>query len=1643
MKQIFRKFLVLVSIVLMIGLLALSASAQETADTVVYLDSVSGNDANDGLTEATAVNTLDGAYAAVHAQMAAQGLTDDSAAVAKIVLVNDYTYVFSSTKKDISVSSSYAHTFQVVFTGKTPETALLFSITAQSYIGMIGPTTFENMTIAISEDATNQYLSIHSNGSPLIIGQGVSTSDTSTRRPTLSAAPYYNKSSDFYLEVNSGQWRTVYAGGYISTMTGRGHLVMNGGYAAKIAVNFNGTHNGNAIIEVNGGTIGEIMCASANSSGKVYGDVTTTLRGGTVTGQIDPDGLGNISGTSSVVLEPNGLSLLYAGDIPVNTVSEGTLTLGSTSHLVVSDSVTGTVAVTVDPTVRYNYVYVTAPADTADSAFTFHQVSMTTQTDTVKTWTNQDTSNGFTGLVLTAPSAYTVNLYPGVSGGSAITPDTTETVDGIRYAYYANITGTYRFVSSRSGYYTVTKVIYMSEVKSLTETVVDATTGKKAGTGYEPTNVKDYSDEMLLNVDSTETAAWWEDYSQYLTTPVFQEGRADHQATTQAEMEAYLADLDGDTDNMYIYSMGTSYKYGYNMPIVIFSATDLSGAETLEEAAALINANEKVTVHYQAQIHGNEPAAGEAALAVIGRLNSDWGDTLLENLNIYVIPRLNPDGSYLYQRNDANGVNMNRDMLLAQTHEVQQHHYVYGLFNPELAIDSHEYTYQPELASGSYNDMMIASGHNGQSGEAFVQYSEMIARLPFQALYDYEMQPAYYINVTNNKYTATGTSYRGMRGSVSILLESRGIGGGNNTMERRVAAHLIAMNEILTYAAEHSAELQAASDAERQRIANSGKTYEDTDVIVLEHAQTTDSTLNYTNKTYDLVTGKITVGPYTSTPKAYRAGLDGRTRTRPTAYVIPAGESWTQDVLDLMDIHDISYYFVPAGMSISLQQYTGTIEAASLTDEQYYTFESGCYVLPMDQANATILAILMEPDITDEYNVDAGGSTETVPSGTLAQMDMIPCQNEVFPIYRYVQDLNADSTVTTVVLPAAPKGLSAVKITEIGGTGSVTGFDTSRSYEYRSANESSYTALEAGTAELTGLYAGIYYVRYAAEGTTPASADAAIEIDYGVLSDYTVYVDSTNGDDTNDGYTEQSPVATIAQAYTQLDSLIANAPDGISGTVMLLADYNLGATAFTFPSHDYHVIFTAKEASIALIKGGTTTQTTCTINLSGDTTFQNLTLKIASTGAYNNFNANGHNVTMGKGLTCAAGSKGKYFMLAGGGWNEVTSTNLTVESGTWEYIYIGGYTGSVSGDANLTVTGGTVVTAIMASYTGAISGDVNISLSGVTVPTVYCGFANTTKKLYGNVTVQLGEDIAITTLYAGSRDAGEIVGVITIVENGADMSSFTLVPSAKTAGATGGCILSNSDGSVLKLLSDVTAEYTLSGIVLVDLAGFDFTNAVIAGNVSGMDSATDSYTDAEAGTLTYTLSEGGILQAHCRTTEAQAGSVKRYLAVANADGSYSFHRFYVGITRLTLRPTTGSVGYKAVFAGSDTVKAQLDSFGYNLWISENRVITASYGADQFTSLDTVTLRIDNFISSDLSTAENITRANTAVHANVYIKLSSGEVITSTVCSYSMRDMVELVNTNFASYSATQQASLVEFVTAYSDVMKDWEIGNIA
>ena len=638
-----------------------------------------------------------------------------------------------------------------------------------------------------------------------------------------------------------------------------------------------------------------------------------------------------------------------------------------------------------------------------------------------------DTEN-FKGLVLTTSvgsDQVWVRLYKGYTTpkeANLIEPVYTEaTADGGMAYYYEVAAGRYKCFSrhpSTSGRYYIEKSIYMTAEEVATKTVHDVTTGKRSTSGWDPSSrVYLYSDEVLAQIPSSPEL--WPDYADCFTTPAFRDGRNDHAITSQTEMMSFLGGLDSSDDDMYTYILGQSGGKALDIPLVLFTKADLSAADSFEEAAAIITAdsekNGKVTVYYQAQIHGYETASGEGALAVIQRLDGQYGASLLDKLNICVIPRLSPYGAYKVQRNvylESGDIDPNGDFMRLRTVETQLRQKAINLIDPDVALDGHEFILSHESTSESRRDVLLAAHFLESQSEEFQEQSLNIADAIFDRLDENGLCYHWYDNIVNNVRGSVGSGNMAYRGVLHFLMETQGSDSGLTNYERRVVGQVSVATAVLDYAYENAETVRTIVRAQKQAIVEEGKTYEDTDQVVLEYGKELDASLAIAGNKIDLGSGKLT--PTTFEANVWKTIV--RSRTAPTAYVIPGGMSYTQAVLDLMDKQGITYVEIPAGATVNLQQYTqvtlndsGKIIEAGLTDETAVSFSGGAYVFSMAQVNANILSLLMEPDVTQNT------------TNTLVQAGTVPVNGDgTIPIYRYIHDLNADGTIDYTIGSTEP-----------------------------------------------------------------------------------------------------------------------------------------------------------------------------------------------------------------------------------------------------------------------------------------------------------------------------------------------------------------------------------------------------------------------------------------------------------------------------------------------------------------------------------------------------------------------------------------------------------------------------------------------
>lgn len=235
----------------------------------------------------------------------------------------------------------------------------------------------------------------------------------------------------------------------------------------------------------------------------------------------------------------------------------------------------------------------------------------------------------------------------------------------------------------------------------------------------------------------------------------------------------------------------------------------------------------------------------------------------------------------------------------------------------------------------------------------------------------------------------------------------------------------------------------------------------------------------------------------------------------------------------------------------------------------------------------------------------------------------------------------------------------------------------------------------------------------------------------------------------------------------------------------------------------------------------------------------------------------------------------------------------------------------------------------------------------------------------------------------------------------------------------------------VKLHDHAFEELSLEADLYIDLNGYSM-NGMITTNgykIYGMDSTTDEYNCDMRGIMSCCDENDALIVPEPYYSGDITGQTKRYLAI-DEGGCYSFHRFYLGITNITLNTAQVGLGYKAAFLGDEMVQQQLESFSYTLQLGQFNPVSrtlSSIGDDGLVTLLVKNYMIGQYGETDLSAYVTVTLA--------------GQQISSAVHTTSMRQTVEAINDSYTDYEDAQLTAVKELILA-NEVMQSWGVENL-
>lgn len=450
--------------------------------------------------------------------------------------------------------------------------------------------------------------------------------------------------------------------------------------------------------------------------------------------------------------------------------------------------------------------------------------------------------------------------------------------------------------------------------------------------------------------------------------------------TSQEQMMDFLNDLTQNNDHVRMEIIGHSLE-GREVPMLVFTTSK-------EQSEAF---NNKPTVWLQAQVHGNEPAAGESALIIADQLaNGQLGEDVLNDINVIIIPRMNPDSSYYFERNSVTQLNGNRDHINLEMPELQAIHRVFHKYNPEVVIDAHEYGAIPqyedvgEEGALKYHDVLLLSGKNLNIPEEIRQKSDKwFIENPFKELDKKGYSYGAYYTVSSSKGpiptlleggvdAGTGRNAFALKPSFSILVETLGIGIGRENFLRRVDGQVVTHTSILKTVVQHADEVKDIIHRARVNIIESGNKGQNNGTVVLqsERKKVNDALA----KAIDIGKGEVIEIPvtYYSATHSYPT-LE---RKRPNAYILPPAyhhiveklinqgakvEQLAEGQILEVECFEVVDREVNNKGDRPLSKLTTNIH----TEKRY--FDKGSYVIRSAQAVANLVSLALEPESESSY----------------------------------------------------------------------------------------------------------------------------------------------------------------------------------------------------------------------------------------------------------------------------------------------------------------------------------------------------------------------------------------------------------------------------------------------------------------------------------------------------------------------------------------------------------------------------------------------------------------------------------------------------------------------------------------------------
>ena len=856
-----------------------------------------------------------------------------------------------------------------------------------------GEVEIDNITLVNAVTASGAYAYIYCQGNSLTIGEHVSTIGKSGtgEYPSIFAGNMNTvcTASNQVINVHSGNWQAVCLGNNASSRNFSGDVTVD---INNVSINYfslvgvTGISTATVDATFNNSTIAEIANKARNTDNPFQGTYTMELNGGTY--------------TTFTGIVP-AIDLSAGGDITFNNsltasslVGGGTINLASDACLT-TDSFSGTVDLNItDPITDTTYLTVNNTSSTGSINYIPKDTEVLERTVNTNSITYTIKGGGIVSTVKVRIYYYNpyepsnqplIVLYKGHNSSSSkeqITDYTSGTEEGKNYIEADLTEGLHFFkvyYNDKNNGRGVDYILKYFYVEGDEGTITyDFPLTKYVENNYEEDTSAYTTDQIINNFFNVDNLAV---EKETLVTPTFTRGSYIRRFLSNEEVCDFVDGLS--SPYLHVYYPFADSPLGNQSPVLVFTKDNVDSNISLEDLAVEVNSKGvREIIMLNGGQHGNEASGIEGNLQLCYDLCGEYGDEVLDHYGaIVIIPNLSADNMQRFSRYYPDGCNSNKDVLLVEHESSQNLAYVYRLFMPSVYVSCHE---DNDHTTASSDSSTVADIHS-------LSYcAMMVPNSPFlntaaMALGNETMNDQIPTTFCNNLIAKANTqgfrathypdpqytplaerSYATIRGSLSFLIEVTRIWAGKAYYEYCVNEMTIAekniIDEVIAYDGSHAKSIAEIAYEGRNNAKVSA--YDENNQFIL--------TMNKQVMGTEALPSVDFKGEYVN-PGATRNwsmfNTANRTRALPLSYVIPADLTNIDAILDILDIHGITYTSIPNGTTRVLKEYSITDGSsgkmncvAELTENSEVTFENGAYEISLNNSDAYLIAYLFEPD---------------------------------------------------------------------------------------------------------------------------------------------------------------------------------------------------------------------------------------------------------------------------------------------------------------------------------------------------------------------------------------------------------------------------------------------------------------------------------------------------------------------------------------------------------------------------------------------------------------------------------------------------------------------------------------------------------